>query len=306
MTRPIFAFPLTLAGLTLVGAGCAAAHGAPATLPDVRVFLAQNRCADGALAVAEPRCVGAAPQRARDAMRMRRRDWPAPDGYQIGDSYESDDGAYFVTVFSYAPFEAFIPEHGDGGELYVTDGTTVRIAATEDGGQMGVVQGFYGQGCGGTGWVLFRNDAPTGRWAELVAHLKGEPLGSACSARSSAYTRYRLETVALPFIIQGAPRTLTLPTVISEHFNAASLQRSSAMERSFMVQGVGRAIWEAWTKGPPAGRNLADRCPATAWSVAPAPGWTLSDCRVSTNLVAADGAMSGDGYGWPRPGLTLP
>jgi len=182
----------------------------------------------------------------------------------------------------------------------------VRIAATEDGGQMGVVQGFFGAGCGGTGWILFRADAPSGKWAQTVARLKGRPVGSACAASSSALTRYRMEDIALPFIIDGAPRTVTLPTIISEHFNAATLERSSALERTFIARGVGRAIWEAWSKRPPTLGDLAQRCPGTAWSLPPGRGWFLVDCRYATNLVTADGVMSGDRYGWPPKDVTLP
>jgi len=91
----------------------------------------------------------------------------------------------------------------------------VRIAATEDGGQMHVVQGFYGAACGGTGWILFRNDAPSGRWATTVARLRGEPIPSPCQANRFALTRYRLEAVSLPFIIGGRRVDRTLPTVIS-------------------------------------------------------------------------------------------
>jgi len=278
----------------------------PVTIADMAPFLVQMRCADGALAVIKPACPGAALQRARDPMLFRRHDWPAPDGFQITDSFVSDDGAYFEALFAFPPFGPFVAAHGDGGDISVIEGPTARASATEDGGQMGVIQGFYGAGCGGTGWILFRNDAPTGRWAELVAHLKGEPIGSACSAKSNAYTRYRLEQVELPFIIDGARTTLTLPTIISEHYNAATLARASALERTYLAKGVGRVIWEAWSKHPATATNLAERCPGAAWSVAPAPGWYLNDCRTATNVVAADGSMSGDAYGWPGPGFAPP
>jgi len=292
--------------MTLLVAPAAGASAAPLSAGDMAAFLVQTRCADGGLAIAAPGCPGARSQRASDSMRMRRHDWPGPDGYQIVDSFIADDGASFVSTFSFAPFGPFSASNGDGGEIYVIDSDTVRIAATEDGGQMGVVQGFFGAGCGGTGWILFRADAPTGRWAQEVARLKGRPLGAACAASSSAFTRYRLETVAIPFLIGGRRRTMSLPTLISEHFNAASLERSSALERTFMVRGVGRAIWEAWSKHPPTIGDLHQRCPGTAWSTPPAPGWFLTDCRYATNLVPADGAMSGDRYAWPPKRLSLP
>ena len=287
-------------------AALAPAAAAPMSAGDMAAFLAQVRCPDGTLEAAEPKCPGARPQRASDPMLMRRHDWPAPDGYQIVDSYVADDGASFVSAFSFAPFGSFAARNGDGGEIYIVAGDTVRIAATEDGGQMGVVQGFFGAGCGGTGWVLFRADAPTGRWAQGLARLKGRPIGSACAASSSAFTRYRLEQATLPFIVEGRRTSITRPTIISEHFNAATLERSSALERTFMVRGVGRAIWEAWSRRPATIADLAQRCPRTAWSTPPAPGWFLTDCRYATNLVRADGVMSGDRYGWPPKGVTLP
>ncbi len=300
---------LILLCVTAAGPSCAGppdpAPG-PRTIPDVTAFLDSSRCPDGALAVVETTCVGAAPQRARDPMLMRRHDWPAPDGYQVSDAFEADDGSYFVTTFAYPPFAAFDASHGDGGEIYVTDGVTVRIAATEDGSQMDVVQGFYGAACGGTGWVMFRNDAPTGRWADLVARLKSQTIVSSCKASRSAYTRYRLETVTLPFIINGVRTDLALPTVISERFNAGDIDSARAMERSFMAKGVGRVIWEAWTRRPPAGGDLDIRCPGTTWSTPPGPGWRLSDCRTSTQITTADGSLTGDKYGWPPAGLVLP
>ncbi len=283
-----------------------AAAPSPGVIPDVAVFLAQSRCANGDLEVEATGCSGARPQRAADPMLTRRRDWPAPAGYQSEDSFQADDGAYFETTFAYPPFGPFNARHGDGGEIYIIDGAGVRIAATEDGGRMNVMQGFYGARCGGTGWILFRNDAPTGRWAEAVARLSDQPLGARCQAKNAAYTRYRLEIVALPFILRGVRKTLSLPTVISEHYNAGTLAQATGLERTFMVKGVGRAVWESWSRKPSSLKDLAQRCPGTAWSTPPTPGWYLNDCRYATNLVPADGSLTGDGYGWPVSGLTWP
>jgi hypothetical protein len=202
------------------------------------------------------------------------------------------------TLWSFAPFGPFVASHGDGGEVYAVDGRLVRISFTQDGGKPGL-QGFYGAHCGGTGWIAFEADAPTGRWASLVAHLSDEPIPSLCLAFSSALTRYRLENVAVPWIVAGERRTIERPTVIAEHYDRATLAASRNMERSFFAKGVGRIIWEAWTTGKPAGNDLAARCPGTAWSTPPAAGWVLSDCRYATNLVAGAGAMSGERIGWP-------
>src|ERR1700761_5584363 len=85
----------------------------PITLPDVSLYLVQWRCPDGVLQIAEPACPGAQPQRASDPMRMRRRDLPAPDGFQAADSFVSDDGSYWVAIWSYPPFGPFTAANGD-------------------------------------------------------------------------------------------------------------------------------------------------------------------------------------------------
>jgi len=300
MPARMMRLPITLAALSLAGCSRADTPLGSRTIADPQAFLVQLRCPDGRLEVAEPNCPGAAPQRASDPMLMRRRDWPASDGYVAQDAIL---GAYGPeTLWSFSPSGGFVAAHGDGGEVYVVDGATVRIALTQDGGKP-YLQGFYGAHCGGTGWVAFRTDAPTGRWAGLVAHLSDRRTPSFCLAFSSAFTRYRLENVAAPWIVDGAVRTITQLTVIAEHYDRASIAEAHNMERSFFAKGAGRIIWEAWTTGKPTGSGLAARCPGTAWSTPPAAGWVLSDCRYATNLVAADGQMSGAAFGWPGAGV---
>jgi hypothetical protein len=290
----------TALGASLAGCSRAAPPTGPQTIADPAAYLVQLRCPDGRLEAAEPDCPGATPQRGPDPMRMRRRDWPAPDGYVAQDAILGPYGP--ETLWSFAPWGRFAAGRGDGGEVYVVDGQTVRIALTQDGGKP-YLQGFYGAHCGGTGWVVFRGDAPTGRWASLVAQLSDRPAPSFCLALSSAFTRYRLEAVAAPWIIDGAVRSISRPTVIAEHYDRATIAEAHNMERSFFAKGVGRIIWEAWTTGKPAGAGLAARCPGAAWSTPPAAGWVLSDCRYATNLVAADGRMSGAAFGWPGVGV---
>jgi len=287
---------LFMTAASLTGCGRAATPIGPQTMPDPIDYLVQLRCPDGRLEVAEPDCPRAAPQRASDQMKMRRRDWPAPNGYVAQDAILGASGP--ETLWSFAPFGRFEAARGDGGEVYVVDGQTVRIALTQDGGKP-YLQGFYGAHCGGTGWIAFRADAPTGRWASLVAQLSDGRVPSLCLAFSSAFTRYRLETLAAPWIIDGAVRPITLPTVIAEHYDRGAIAEAHNMERSFFAKGVGRVIWEAWTTGKPTGAGLAARCPGTTWSTPPGAGWVLSDCRYATNLVAADGSQSGATFGWP-------
>src|SRR5262249_3594100 len=124
---------------------------------------------------------------------------------------------------------------------------------------------------------------------------------SVCTAFSAALTRYRLEDVAAPWIVAGVRRTISLPTIVAEHYHHAALADSRNMGRSVFSTGVGRVNVEAWTTGKPARDRLAHRCPGTAWSTPPAAGWVLSDCRYATNLAPEDGGMSADRFGWPGP-----
>ncbi|MBV9859947.1 MAG: hypothetical protein JO038_07585 [Alphaproteobacteria bacterium] len=308
------AAPATLAVLLAIAsvAGCddggaSAPHAAPqsplaavpasaATIADPLGFLVQTRCPNGGPPTG---CAAPARQRAADPMFYRRHDWPAPSGYQTDDSVLRDDGKAVIDLFSFAPFEGFVAAHGDGGQIMVADSDTVRIAQTQDGGTPGM-QYFVGPNCGGTGWIAFRTDAPTGRYAALVATLSDRPDPNACPRRlAKAYTRYRLETIALPFIIGDARRDLTAPTVISEHYDRDTVERATAMERTYFAQGWGLVRWEAWTASGRAGSGLDRRCPPLAYSEAPAAGWRLADCRIWTNIAPADGSLSVDGVGWP-------
>jgi hypothetical protein len=279
-----------------------AAAAGPVTVPDPLAYLVQQRCPDGQLQVTETACPGR-PETAADPMRVSRHDWPPPAGHMAQDAILGLDGP--ETLWDFAPFGRFEARKGDGGEVYAVAGDTVRIALTQDGGTP-YLQGFHGAGCGGSGWIVFRTDAPTGRWASLVARLSGGRARAPCAAGDSAFTRYRLETVSAPWIVGGQRTEIALPTIISEHYDRATLAASRNMERSFFARGVGRIIWEAWTRGAPASADTAVRCPGTAWSTPPADGWRLSDCRYATNLVVTDGTMSSERFGWPPPVSPLP
>lgn len=291
-----------LAGLGLLGPALVGGGAAPVTITDPLAFLVQGRCPDGLLQVAEPACPARA-QLATDPMRMRRHDWPPPKGYMAQDAVVGPDGP--ETLWDFIPLGVFQPAAGDGGEVYAVEGDLVRIALTQDGGKP-YLQGFYGKGCGGSGWIAFRTDAPTGRWAGVVARLGDAPVPGACKASSRAFTRYRLEAVAAPWIIHGRRVELTLPTVISEHYNSGSIARASRMERSFFARGAGRIIWEAWTTGAVTSPDLQVRCPGSNWSAPPGPGWRLSDCRYATNLVIEDPVMTATTFGWPPRVEPLP
>lgn len=280
------------------------------TISDVSAYLVQSRCQDGSLEIVNSDCVGARSQTSVDTMVMRRADWPPPTGYMDQDAYLGPSGPQ--TIWSYAPHGPFIATNGDGGEVYAIEADgTVRISATQDGGTP-YLQGFYGANCGATGWMAFRPDAPTGSWATLIATLKDQEVPSGCPILgyfglgwSKSFTRYRLENVTLPFVVAGAEQAITLPTIISEHYNRSALAASTALERSMWSKGVGRVVWEAWTTTNPLPVQ-ANRCPGTVWSVAPGPGWTLNDCRYGTNVVIDNDPITGQDYGWPPAIADLP
>jgi hypothetical protein len=275
--------------------------GAGAEALDLGAYLAQYRCPGDGLPTA---CADPAPQRAGDVVTWRRHDWPAPRGYVAEDAVMLGPGAY-ATTWAFAPFGRFDRRHGDGGEVYRIENGTVRIALTQDGGMPGI-QYFIGRNCGGTGWVAFRADAPTGAWATLVATLAIAPAAGDCRRLNSAFTRYRREQVTMPFLGgDGARFGLSVDAIVAEHFNAVTLERASALERSYFAAGWGRLRWEAWRKGGPGPVDLTARCPADvapAYSVPPAPGWTMVDCR-TWSLVVADPPGRVADFAWP--GLAL-
>jgi hypothetical protein len=280
-----------------------------AVIPDVTVFLAQSVCTDGTPAVFSPGCT-AHQQTDTDPMVWRRLDWAHTDG-QIEDAYSSADG--YVNTFSYPPNGPFDAGNGDGGDLLVSDGTTVSITYSQNGcqlgsspqcmptgGAQGTVAGWWvGQNCGGTGWLSFDNRAPTGRWRSTVAKLAASTDPNACPPLDSAYTRWRHETAMVPIYVSGVPQALSLPVIISEHYAGASIARATSMERFVMAQSVGRVLWESWAKSPSsydAGANCSGISP---WSDAPGPRWFLQDRRCITSYQLTDGTMTGAIYGWP-------
>jgi hypothetical protein len=268
-----------------------------AAMPDPMSFLVQTRCEHGG---APWNCDDPVMQKASDVVRYRRHDWPPPTGYQISDSVLSNDGSQVISTFSFPPFGPFNAAHGDGGEIYVFDGTTVRITATQDGGTPGM-QYFVGPRCGGDGWVVFRTDAPTGSWRSLVARLRDVSDPNSCPKLVEAFTQYRLEQITFPFIRVNESRSVTAPTIISEHYGGRSIARASSMERFFLLQGWGKVRWEAWTtnhsiRPPP---DLPQRCPSLQFSTPPTASWQMVDCRMWTNVQPVKGGWSVDQFGWP-------
>lgn len=206
-----------------------------------------------------------------------RHDWPLPRGYVLSDSIAVSDR---VARQGWD----FHSDSGDGYQLaeWGHDGY-VRFTETVDGGTPWT-QHFVGQRCGGSGWIVFAQDAPTGTWRETIARLSIAQDPSACPPLGEALTRYRLELVDFPFAVKGATSTRMVLTVISEHYDRATIETSGALERSYLGQGYGLLRWEAWRKTPPPIGDLPERCGPVAFSDAPAPGWQINDCRTYSNF----------------------
>jgi len=262
------------------------------TVSDPLAFLEQTVCDDGS--VDFTRCTAKHRQTNKEVARYRRHDLPAPEGYQIGDCVAER------CIFSYPPFGAFNVANGDGGDAYSTssDGW-VRIALTQDGGKPGVLQHFVGPQCGGDGWVLFRQDAPTGSWTVMVARLSNTNDGSCPASLGRAYTRWRLEDITWTLYFGRQPEQVTLPTIVSEHYNRGTIADATALERFYFAKGVGRIRWSAWNK---TGRHAdPTRCPAVPYDVPPdASSWVLADCRTWTAIEPSeDPTWSASRFGWP-------
>jgi hypothetical protein len=277
---------------------------------DMASYFAQLRCPDGAFP-GNTSCA-AVQQLPTNPEHWRRADWGVPPVpyYAIDDSVLSGDQTKVTQTWSYSPWGKFTAANGDGGQALFTDGNEVWIDHTQDGSYDGISY-FIGRNCGGTGWTVVdkRLGIPSGSWASKIALLrisKDDP--SACRSRlDSAYTRWRRENVKMPYQLRGAVTTLAGPTIISEHYNNKTIATSTAMERSLYRGGIIR--WEAWIIGRPAGRDLPERCPYFSFSApdgasgndwwAPAPGWTLSDCRTYTQIISAPGIWKFADYQWP-------
>jgi hypothetical protein len=217
----------------------------------------------------------------------RRHDWPLPRGYEASESVMLDDGRVLQT-FSFSE-HGFNSSVGDGGQiLKVGRDGFVRITQTRDGGKP-FMQYFVGEGLdgGGTGWIVFGIDAPSGRWRDLVAKLSSENWEAARPAvLAESYTRYRLEMIAFPFH-PGGPRTIE--TIISEHYDRNTIDGSVTMERSFFGRGYGLLRWELWGKTAEAPiADMDQRYQYVAFSDPPTAGWFLDDIRTFTNVVPCE------------------
>lgn len=280
---------------------------------DPTQFLNTIICADGSLAVLSG-CGSQQIAQGATPVATWRYDWAHPDQAQIQVTYKLDSEAAWAATFNYPPHAVFNSTNGDGGDVYMYDGTNVRINYTQNGQPGGgTIAGWWvGARCGGTGWLAFDKYTSDQGWREWAARLKGSFDPNACPKLDSAYTR-AIVVRGLPvyFIIQAPDGTITtktvpLDSVVTEHFAGSTVSGSTQMERQIHVAGVGPSVyWEAWVKNPPSPPPVyqCDGVPG-GWSNSPGAGWVLWDRRCRTVVRQANPVMTGNEWGWPPANAT--
>lgn len=211
-----------------------------------------------------------------------------------------------VREFDYPRHGLFNPiptptDHGgDGGDVAVVEGDTVRFSFTQNGVPGGTVSGWWvGKNCGGHGWVLFKDRPPTGAWATMVAKLAPSFSDSnSCPKLNSALTEWRREKAIIPFTQDGKPHSVELDIIISHHYNSGS--NPSARETVIFAYGVGPVYWLSSGRTP-GGPTWA--CGGLPPWTDQTDGWVLKDLRCLTEFKIVPPASS-DSYAWPPPGAT--
>lgn len=326
--------------------GAAWAQHPPADLTD---YVAQSLCLDESgrpvdrLPI-QAACVRRRPQRADDIAVYRKHDWPnrldepaTVLGYQASDSVLERRGSRTIVVQTFdfgtggRTFGTFDARQGDGGQVLLSIGDWASFAMTEDGG--GGVQWFLGEACQSSvnqssvnqspvdadarflGWLVFRSDVGATEWQSIVAQLNIAATPTACPSRfNAAFTRFRQESIALPFRIVDSPsrvRTSLFPldVIVSEHYGGHDIRTADHLERFYLANGLGLVRWERWANGnlrqPPdvieSSRMLGAtaRCPSVARQGPTAPGWLLVDCRTWTTMVRQVSPWRVRDYAWP-------
>jgi len=318
--------------------GAASVSAQPMSQEDMLSFGAQSICVDEAGTPTrsmpiEDGCVRSRLQHSNDIATYRKHDWPngldVPGlalGYQASDSVIQRRAGrpMIVQTFDFGTdgrqFGRFDDGRGDGGQVMLLVGDWASFPMTEDGG--GGVQWFVGEGCRTSrapdarfsSWLVFRNDAKAGEWGSTIARLNIAANPEACPLRfNTAYTRYRLDRVQLPFrVIDLAPVVVNisrrLDVVVSEHFGGDDIRSADHLERFFLAKGLGLVRWERWANGnvtQPTSMRDAERmlsqtarCPRLESYGMPDRGWLLVDCRTWTSLVRQTKPWSVDNYAW--------
>jgi len=198
-----------------------------------------------------------------------------------------------------------------------------------DGGDPGLLYYFVGPGVGQAGngevggWVACGPDVSVGVWKNVVCYLQqsdGTP-DAPIGGLSPSFTRYLIDTIAVPFLSAGAGRNAaTIEVLVSEHYGAEDPTRAPGMERFFYAAGWGKVRWEGWGTGTPS-NELAQRAPAIEYGYPTAPSLNpahqLLDVRTYTNIVPQTRTLfvprapmlsrplSIADFGWP-PNFVLP
>ena len=158
-----------------------------------------------------------------------------------------------ITSWSYPPHGAFNAVNGDGGEHYFLAGNAIRLDATQDGGKPGV-QRFL------IPWTLGTTDTMP------------------CAAGWTQYNQLERGCRA----VVSYPELGPVESLVSEHGDA------NQVERIFLGRGWGRLAWQTFR---PSGLTPVDRCPDFGWNAYP--GMVLTDCRIVTHAIPADGSLIG-------------
>ncbi len=228
---------------------------------------------------------------------------PPGAGQQISDAALMDDGSSVVDTFSFNPFNpSWVPQWGDGGQVLVSDGWTVRVDRTQDSGNP--MQYFVGANCGGTGWIAFRADAPFEAWKPEIDYLADTPNPYDCPALNPAYLQYALVNEAWPIWWNGSYFVPIIQTIISEHYDNTAISNATFMERTYYAYQLGLVRWAAW-ESPDGGQPVDPymNCPQIGNDQAPSDGrqWTMYACRQWTNIQSGAPyyGWTVDTFGWP-------
>jgi hypothetical protein len=274
------------------------------------------------------------PQRSDDTAVYRKHDWPnrldelaTVLGYQASDSVLERRGSRTIVLQTFdfgtggRTFGTFDAGRGDGGQVLLFIGDWASFAMTEDGS--GGVQWFLGETCRSAvdpdarflGWLVFGSHAARAEWQSTVARLNIATSPAACPALfNAAFTRFRLESIELPFRVVDDPShvrelPVVLEVIVSEHYGGHDIRTADHLERFYLARGLGLVRWERWANAnlpqPPgageASRMLGatSRCPRVADYGRPAAGWLLVDCRTWTSLVRQKTSWRVRDYRWP-------
>jgi len=310
----------------------ALAQSVPVWLPNLQFkmgsigeFLVQSRCPDNS----PPNNCGRGdddprgqPYQMTDAMPLmwHKKDWPGPYDGLFSDSVWTASGGVLST-FSTEPDHPWVPPN-DGGDIYAIQatggtGATALVLKTQT-GDIGHAYYFIGANCGGTGWVLFKNDLPVlpsywlggnAGWGSVTAQIGQSNSPNGCAPLSPAFTQYHLELIDVPFIMFGTRQTLRVPTIVSEHYDGTTPRNAKNLERFYFGLGWGKLGWQYYSADPPTRGDISGACPdmpidgsgATTSYLPPFPNAQLTDCRIWTNIVSADGRFALRDYGWGWP-----